>query len=74
MLPFGCTGSPVLYIAGQAIKAIHNIQNLVYCDDHILVGDGRRFETQVSGSDAGVCGVWHSQKKFFAIQWNYHDK
>ena len=53
-LPFGWTGSPVHYsIAGQAIKAIHNsrpgFQNLVYCDDHILIGDGRRFETMVSG-------------------------
>jgi hypothetical protein len=53
-LPFGWTGSPVHYsIAGQAIKAIHNcrpgFQNLVYCDDHILIGDSRRFETQVSG-------------------------
>ncbi len=52
-LPFGWTGSPVHYsIAGQAIQAIHNsirgFQNLVYCDDHILIGDGRRFETQVS--------------------------
>jgi hypothetical protein len=40
-------------IAGQAIKAIHNsrpgFQNLMYCDDHILIDDGRRFETQVSG-------------------------
>jgi hypothetical protein len=54
VLPFGWTGSPVHYsIAGQAIRAIHNsrpgFQNLVYCDDHILIGDGRRFETQVSG-------------------------
>ena len=53
-LPFGWTGSPVHYsIAGQAIKAIHNsrpgFNNLVYCDDHILIGDVRRFETQVSG-------------------------
>jgi hypothetical protein len=53
-LPFGWTGSPVHYsIAGQAIKAIHNsrpgFQNLVYCDDHILIGDSRQFETQVSG-------------------------
>jgi hypothetical protein len=45
---------PVHYsIAGQVIKAIHNsrpgFQNLVYCDDHILIGDGRRFETTVSG-------------------------
>ncbi len=40
-------------ILGQAIKAIHNsrpgFQNLVFCDDHILIGDGRQFETQVSG-------------------------
>ncbi len=40
-------------IAGQAIKAIHNsrsgFQNMVHCDDHILIGDGRRFETQVFG-------------------------
>jgi hypothetical protein len=53
-LPFGWTGSPVHYsIAGQAIKAIHNsrpgFKNLVYCDDHILIGDGRQFTTQVSG-------------------------
>jgi hypothetical protein len=53
-LPFGWTGSPVHYsIAGQAIKAIHNsrpgLQNLVYCDDHILIGNDRRLETQVSG-------------------------
>jgi hypothetical protein len=53
-LPFGWTGSPVHNsIAGQAIKAIHNsrpgFHNLVYCDDHILIGDSRRFETQVSG-------------------------
>jgi hypothetical protein len=52
-LPFGWTGSPVHYsIAGQAIKAIRIsrpcFQNLVYCDDHILIGDGRRFETTVS--------------------------
>jgi hypothetical protein len=57
-LPFGWTGSPVHYsIAGQAIKAIHNsrrcFQNLVYCDDHILIGDGRRFETQMSGIALG---------------------
>lgn len=53
-LPFGWTGSPVHYsIAGQAIKAIHNsrpgFKNLVYCDDHIMIGDRRRFETIVSG-------------------------
>jgi hypothetical protein len=53
-LPFGWTGSPVHYsIAGQAIKAFHNcrpgFQNLVYWDDHILIGDGRWFETRVSG-------------------------
>jgi hypothetical protein len=53
-LPFGWTGSPVHYsIAGQAIKATHisrpGFQNLVYCDDHILIDDSRRFETQVSG-------------------------
>jgi hypothetical protein len=52
--PFGWTGSPVHFsIAGQAIKAIHNsrpgFQNLVYCDDHVLIGDSRRFATQVSG-------------------------
>jgi hypothetical protein len=51
--PFGWTGSPVHYsIAGQTIKAIHNsrpgFQNLVYCYGHILIGDGRRFETMVS--------------------------
>jgi hypothetical protein len=28
----------------------------------------------MDASDAGVCGVWHSQKKFFAIQWNDHEK
>ncbi len=55
-LPFGWTGSPVHYsIVGQTIKAIQNnrpgFQNLVYCDDHILIGDGRRFETKVSGID-----------------------
>ncbi len=53
-LPFGWTGSPVhSSIAGQAIKVIHNsrpgFQNLVYSDDHILIGDSHRFETQVSG-------------------------
>jgi len=52
-LPFGWTGSPVTYsIAGQAIKAIHNsrpgFQNLVYCDDHIMIGHSGRFETLVS--------------------------
>ncbi len=52
--PFGWTGSPVYYsIAEQSIKAIHNSQpsfhNLVYCDDHILIGYGRRFETMVFG-------------------------
>jgi hypothetical protein len=35
------------------IKAIYYnrpcFQNLVYCDDHILIGDGRSFETIVSG-------------------------
>ncbi len=25
-------------------------------------------------SDARVCGVWHSQKKFFALQWNDGEK
>jgi hypothetical protein len=25
-------------------------------------------------SDARVCGVWHSQMKFFAIPWNNHEK
>ncbi len=53
-LPCGWIGSPVHYsIAGQAIKAIHSsrpgFQNQLYCDDHILIGDGRRLETQVSG-------------------------
>jgi hypothetical protein len=24
----------------------------------------------MDASDAGVCAVWHSQKKFFALQWN----
>jgi hypothetical protein len=53
-LAFGWTGSPVHYsIAGQAIKAIHNsrpgFQNLVYFDDHILIGDGCRFEKTMSG-------------------------
>ncbi len=53
-LIFDWTGSPVHYsIAGQVIKTIQNsrpgFQNLVYCDDHILIGDSRRFETQVSG-------------------------
>jgi hypothetical protein len=52
-LPFGWTGSPVTYsIAGQAIKAIHNsrpgFKNLVYCDDHIMIGHSGRFETLVS--------------------------
>jgi hypothetical protein len=28
----------------------------------------------MDASDAGVCGVWHSQKKFFALQWNEHEK
>jgi hypothetical protein len=28
----------------------------------------------MDASDAGVCGVWHSQKKFFALQWNEHKK
>jgi hypothetical protein len=45
-LPFG-------YIAGHAIKAIHNsrpgFNNFVYCDDHILIGHGGRFETLDSG-------------------------
>jgi hypothetical protein len=53
-LPFGWKGSPTHFsIARQAIKAIHNsrpgFKNLVYCDDHILICDGHRFETQVSG-------------------------
>jgi len=52
-LPFGWTGSPVTYyIAGQAIKAIHNsrpgFHNLVYCDDHIMLGQAGRFETRVA--------------------------
>ncbi len=28
----------------------------------------------MDASDAGVCGVWHSQKKFFALQWNELEK
>jgi hypothetical protein len=28
----------------------------------------------MDASDAEVCGVWHSQKKFFALQWNEHEK
>jgi hypothetical protein len=28
----------------------------------------------MDASDARVCGVWHSQKKFFAIQWNDHEE
>jgi hypothetical protein len=28
----------------------------------------------MDASDASVCGVWHSQKKFFALQWNDHEK
>ncbi len=28
----------------------------------------------MDASNAGVCGVWHSQKKFFVSHWNGHDK
>jgi hypothetical protein len=28
----------------------------------------------MDASDAGVLGVWHSQKKLFAMQWNDHDE
>jgi hypothetical protein len=28
----------------------------------------------MDASDAGVCGMWHSQKKFFALQWDDHGK
>jgi hypothetical protein len=28
----------------------------------------------MDASDAGVYGVWHNQKSFFAIQWNDHEK
>jgi hypothetical protein len=49
-LPYDWTGSPVHYsIAEPAIKTIHKnrpgFQNMVYCDDYILICDGRRFET-----------------------------
>ncbi len=56
-LPFGWAGSPVHYsIAGQAIKALHNsrpgFQNLVYCDDHILIDDSRDAGVRHSSSES----------------------